>query len=597
MGEVDASPGWSGADSAELPCALHPEGEEAPGQVVTPHGTLHFLNLRGSFEAMAAQMGERLAQPIQRGAIPFYADYIDTMLRRSPRLNGARGLAGWAAGRLATSRLKKNLPDELFRGLAAMARGAGLELDTVLRAKLMPETFLWLLGQLQRLPGSALTTGLEGAPILSSTSTILRPPAANTLLHGRNLDFFGIGHWDAETTVAFYHPDDGMGYVSVASAGVLGGGITAMNAAGLTLSVHQHFHARLDLGGIPVGYAGDMAMRNAHNIEQAVAVLRDFPPVASWTYLLCEGDTGRAAIFEVGPGHEKLRFVDQSLSVAGYTNQYWGSDFRPAPPETPSIPERSRDARAGRLEAQLGAWADVKNRSATPPDVARVLADCTDPVSGNLRVFGPCIANVNTVASVIFEPAQRRVWVAAGASPTPRNWYIPFGLKAQGLHTGGPDLSAAPFIVARGWHLSAHGQAMELYRKACVRYWEGESDGRLLILIEHALALYPHEPNLHVLAGLLALRIGRARRAEGAFRRALEHFNDPARRAELGLYLAWALDLQGQRSASKFLYKRVFRDEAADALTRTRAGRGRWSRLRAEQARKLPLDFIYAGVP
>jgi hypothetical protein len=198
---------------------------------------------------------------------------------------------------------------------------------------------------------------------------------------------------------------------------------------------------------------------------------------------------------------------------------------------------------------------------------------------------------------VVFEPKNRRVWVAAGESPASRNWYIPFSLQAVDAHTGGPDPDALPFIVNRGWHHSAHGQAFELYRKACVRYWEGESDGRLLILIEHALALFPHEPNLHVLAGLLALRIGRAKRAEGAFRRALEQLTNRARRAEIGLFLAWALDLQGQRGAAKYLYKRILRDNAGDASTRSRAKQGRWIKFTTSQAAALPLDFVYAGVP
>ncbi len=189
------------------------------------------------------------------------------------------------------------------------------------------------------------------------------------------------------------------------------------------------------------------------------------------------------------------------------------------------------------------------------------------------------------------------MWVGSGGSPTARNWFIPFSLSAKDSHTGGPDLSQTPFVPDRGWHQSAHGQAFELYRKACHRYWAGETDSRLLILIEHALALFPQEPNLHVLAGLLALRIGRAKRAEGAFRRALEQVANSARRAEIGLFLAWALDLQEQRGAAKYLYKRILKDDACDGPTRKRARLGRWKRFTKSQAENLPLDFVYAGVP
>ncbi|MFW5967927.1 MAG: C45 family autoproteolytic acyltransferase/hydrolase, partial [Persicimonas sp.] len=394
-------------------------------------------------------------------------------------------------------------------------------------------------------------------------------------------------------TVVFYHPDDGLDYVAVSSAGILGGGITGMNAAGLTLVVHQHFVDDFDLDGVPVGYAGDRALRHAHNIDEAVAILRDYPPVAGWTYVMTEGDTGRAAVYEVAPGKEHLYELPDDGDRLGYANLYWGEDL--VDTEVDYYPQyrRANHARQVRVRNRLR---DLKEEAA-PPDIADILGDFTDPNTGRRRLFGRTIANVNTVASVVFEPEKRRVWVGSGGSPTSRNWFVPFRLDAVDDHTGGPDVSATPFIVANDWHQSAHGQAFELYRKAAHRFWADESDSRLLILIEHALALYPREPNLHVLAGLLALRIGRARRAEGAFRRALEQITEPERRAEISLFLGWALDLQGQRGAAKYLYKRIAGDEACDARTRSRARQARWIRFTQKQAERLPLDFVYAGVP
>ncbi len=587
---------WDPNAPTDPPCVVHYERQRDPGRVTTPQGDLLFLNVRGSVSQMAGQLGQRLANEIHAGAIPFFATYLQAVLRKNSPVARLSNVLRWATHRWVTRRLEDNLPAELYDATATMANAAGLNLESVLKAYLMPESFLWILAKYHEVLGTPAAPGLGAPPAFGCTSAVMRPPGASTVLHGRNFDYFGVEHWDKQATVVFYHPDEGLDYVAVSSAGILGGGITAMNAAGLTLAVHQHFVADLDLDGVPIGYAGDVVMRQAHTLEEAVAILRDYPPVAGWTYVMTEGDTGRAGIYEVAPGKENFYLVPSSQEKFGYANLYWGPQF--VDTELDYYPQyrRANHARQQRVNERLSELA-AGGDDVAPRQIADILGDFDDPSTGRRRLFGPSIANVNTVASVVFEPEHRRVWVGAGGSPTSRNWFIPFRLDATDTHTGGPDLGQRPFVADRGWHQSAHGQAFELYRKACHRYWAGETDSRLLILIEHALALWPREPNLHVLAGLLALRIGRAKRAEGAFRRALEQIVAPARRAEVGLFLAWALDLQHQRGAAKYLYKRILRDDACDGATRKRAHLGRWKRFTQSQAEHLPLDFVYAGVP
>lgn len=589
---------WERGEFSDPPCVTHPEQAPRPGRIVTPQGELLFLNLRGSLANMAGQSGLRLRDEIQRGPLPFFSTYLDTLLKRRTRLTRWRGAVDLFTRHWVTKRLAKNLPAEYRQAADALANASGVGLDELLGAYLMPESLLWILN---KYPGLASPHFLEtpadpeSAPHLGNATAVVRPPASASILHGHNVDYFGTGYWDRQATVTFYHPDDGMDFVSVSSAGVIGGGITAMNAAGLTLTVHQHLCEELDLDGVPIGYAGDLAIRRAHTIEEAVAILRNHPPVAGWTYVLCEGDTGRAAIYRVSPGDEELEIIANSRAKFSAANPDLTQDLGEAPADQPVWQRSLRNQ--PRVDACLDERFKASQTPGTPLDIAAILGDFQDPKTGRERLFGSTIASASTVGSVVFEPKHRRVWVAAGVSPASRNWYIPFDMQAIDAHTGGPDPTVQPFIVDRGWHPSAHGQAFELYRKACIRNWEGESDGRLLILIEHALALYPHEPNLHILAGLIALRIGRSKRAEGAFRRSMEQITQRDRRAEVGLYLAWALDLQGQRAAAKYLYKRIVRDGAGPPSTLKRARQGRWRKFSAAHASALPLDFARADVP
>ncbi|MFU8806122.1 MAG: C45 family autoproteolytic acyltransferase/hydrolase, partial [Bradymonadaceae bacterium] len=351
-------PYWESEEDSSLPCVIYPETAMASGRVTTPQGDLRFLNVRGSMQGMARQLGARTSTEIRKGAVPFFARYLEQTLQNSP-IHRIRGVMQWATHQWVTRRLRENIPREFAQAIEAYADAAGMDLDTLHAAYLMPETFLWVLGTYHRVLGSRRAFGLGTPPMCGCTSAIFVPTDTGAPLHGRNFDYFGIDYWDQFATVIFYHPDDGLDYVAVSSAGFLGGGVTSMNAAGLTLAVHQHFVDRFDLDGVPVGIAGDEVMRRAHTIEEAVSILRDFPPVAGWTYVMSEGDSGRAAIYEVAPGKENLHFIKPEQQTLGYANVYWGEGFKPT--EIDYYPEYRR-CNHGRQSRVVEALNDLVDR-------------------------------------------------------------------------------------------------------------------------------------------------------------------------------------------------------------------------------------------
>lgn len=582
-----------GADPTNPPCIVTAETSDRAGLVATPYGDLRFLNVAGTTEEMAVQLGLRTRDEVKLGPVPSFAGHLERTFANSP-VRRVAGLLDSATHGFVGRRLRGNFPADVQRAIAAYARVTEVDEDDVWRAYLMPELFLWVVGTYHKILGTRRAAGLGAAPMFGCTSAITLPPRSDRTLHARNFDYFGLDTWDRFPTVVFFHPDQGLDYVSIAAAGVLGAGATCMNAAGLTLVIHQHFPDEFDLDGVPVGVATDRVMREARTIEEAVRILREHPPVSGWTYVMTEGDTGRAAVFEVAPGKEHLAWAAEGEGGLGYANVYWGKNL--VDTEVDYYPEyrRCNYARQDRVRQCLVELTDA----AAPVDLARVLGDFTDPATGRERLLGPTIVNVLTVASVVFDPAHRRVWVAAGRSPTCRGWYIPFDLEARGPRRGGPTFDESPFIPFPGWHETANGKAFEFYRQAsALQQQDGARDDKLLVLVEHALALAPDEPYLRVLAGLVALRLGRGRRAEGAFRRALEAIEGPDRRAEVGLFLAWSLDVQGQRGAAKHLYKTVLADRHADEIVRSRARYNRIFRFTHAQASGLNIDFTYGGVP
>jgi hypothetical protein len=573
-----------------LPIHVAEETDEAAGQVRTPYGAVHFLSTTGTYAEMGADIGRRTREAIHEGCVPFFASYLAKVLKNSPVARFAQTL-DYATLRLIGQQLWGQVPWDFRDAIEAMTKTADLSERQVLRAYLMPETFVWILATYHRVLGTRGINALGAPPSFGCTSAITVPPHGSTVLHGRNFDYFGIGTWDEQQTVTFYAPSDGIPFVAIASAGILGAGATAMNAAGLTLVIHQHFPEKLDLTGVPVGIGADAAIRRAKTIEEAVAILRTYPPVAGWTYIMTEGDSGRAAIYEDAPGKENLQWIDPDDARLGYANVYWGENMDGVELDFFAEYHRCNFARQDRVGDCLMELAP----NAKPVDIARILGDDLDPVTERRRLVGSNIVSVVTVASVVFEPEHRRVWVGVGKSPTCRGWFVPFRLNDDG--TGGPDLDATPFHPFPGWQESDEGQAYDYYRRAAKGANDGMSDEQILIYLEHALALHPGDPNLRVLAGLVALKINRARRAEGAFRRALESLDRADRRAEVGLYLAWALDLGGQRISAKHLYRTTARDPNCDPMSRTRARLGQVRRFAERHARALTVDFTYASVP
>ena len=405
---------WKRGTPDDPPVDVTGETEDAPGVVSTPHGAIRYLNVFGSYREMGDQLGSRMGDAIRTGPVPFFATYLEHVLQNSP-VGKLSEMLRWATHRWITGRLEENLPPKFYEAVRATSAASGLSTETFLKAYLMPESFLWLVGKYHALAGTGRTTGLGAPPTCGCTSAILSnggTTGAPGVLHGRNFDYFGIDYWDKNTTVGFYHPDEGMSYVGVGSAGIIGGGITGMNSAGITLAVHQHFVDEFDLDGIPVGYAGDQVMRRAHSIEEAVSILRSHPPVAGWTYVMTEGDTGRSAVYEVAPGREKLHTFAPGEST-GYANVYWGENLVDA--EVDYYPEyrRSNEARQTRVSSCVRSTMSGSGR-AEPLDATRILADFTEAETGRRRLFGRSIASVHTVASVVFELVEEGIWVAAG---------------------------------------------------------------------------------------------------------------------------------------------------------------------------------------
>ena len=385
----------------------------------------------------------------------------------------------------------------------------------------------------------------------------------------------------------FHEPDDAQRYVSVAAAGVPLGGITAMNEAGLTLTVHQHmFTDRTRLGGQPIGMAGDRVMREATSLDEAQAILEETRPIGCWTYVITDGKQREAMVYEETPERRAVHRYGASdspeKSTVGYANIYLDEELGETEISLYGSYWRHNEGRHRRVNELLEQRAgDIDAQS-----MASILGDTGD---------GPCrvrdsIAMVMTVGSVVFRPEDGTVWVGTGEAPTSHGAFVPFSLE-HGAHA--PERGA---LTGGALETDAATEAFEGFRRTYLAYVDDSDVAAARAHIEASRELEPEQPLYAYLAGLLALVDGDA----AAAARALDHaialgHPDVERVAAFHLWRGRARDLLGRRREAIGDY-RVAHGLRSDEPVHAAARKGLRRAFTAANARRVHVDIGLADV-
>jgi hypothetical protein len=515
---------------------------------------IHVLRVSGSDYEMGYQHGQILRDSIPKGPLPYFARYVEKLL--SAGLLGRFGNApsraiGGVLSLTVGQRIAKRFPKRVLEAMDGLADGARISRKELRRAVTMPETYLWVGSAYKKIFRAPLAPR-HGVPVIGCTSAIAWGDATtqNRMLHGRNFDYQGVGVWDREQAVVFHEPKDGQPYVSISAAGVLLGGVTAMNAAGLSLVVHQHIACTdFDLDGLPVGCIGDEIMRYARSLDDARRMLDSHTPNGAWTYVVTSAKENRVMAYEVTSDRRAIvwpKDLDERSSekggVFGYSNVYLHKDLQPTEVDFYPSYWRNNMARFRRANERLH-----EARGKIDADViASILGDTADE-----KCRFSAISALTTVASVVFDPSRGVVYVATGRPPVCNRPYVAFDLHARGARrdlatvTGGSKIADAAAI-----------DAFDSYREAFEAHFNHSDVAKAREHVAHARKLQPRQPIYAFVAGLLALAGNDARAALVAFDDALALGHDDAERiAAFHLWRGRALDAAGRRDDALVEYR------------------------------------------
>jgi hypothetical protein len=541
----------------------------------------HVLRVHGDDYEMGYQHGSLLKHALPSGPVPYFDRYVERMLAAG--LGPRAGAAGGAVLRGTVGRrISAGFPDHARRAIEGLADGAGLDRKKLLGALTMPETYLWVLNAVRALARPGLAPRPEIAwplPLMGCTSAVAWGSATRhgRLLHGRNFDYQGVGAWDTQQAIVFHRPRDGQPFVSVSAAGVLLGGVTAMNSSGLSLVVHQHMASdALRLGGVPIGVTGDRVMRHAKNLEDARRILASDRHNGCWTYVVASAKEKAVLCFEVSPRRNAHRVFDEG--TFGYANVYLDEELGRTEHHIYPSHWRNNLARLSRSRELL-----AKHRGSIDENViASILGD---PGSGACR-FEDAISQIMTVASVVFDPERALVWAATGRAPVSNREYVAFDLQREGPR---PDLSP---LTGGKLANGAAVEAYDAYRDGYEAYFERADLGSARAHLRRAGELQPSVALYPFVLALLSLLDGDPSAAESELDRALAIGHDvPERRATFHLWRARARDLRGRRDPALADYRaataggRAVKKAAHDGLAR------------AWKSRRFGVEFALADVP
>ncbi len=545
---------------------------------------LHVVTLEGTAYEMGRQHGALLAEHVATGPVPYYSTYIKKVMR-----GGGLGRFAPVGARLLRrgvgKRVEKSLPGFAKDTIRGMADGAGLSYRDLMDGCVMPDSLLWVAAKMMKVKRISPAIKHRLALGLGCSSAIAWGDATGDgrLLHARNLDYHGVDVWPRCGSVMFHTPDTGHRYVSVTAAGVPMGGVTAMNDAGLTLTVHQHmFSDGTKLGGTPIGCVGDLIMRNASNLDEAEAILRSHRPIGCWTYLIADGNAREVLCFEENPERQAAIRTSPEDSSFAYANIYLDAQLGATERDLYGSYWRHNLGRHERLHALL----TERHGSLDADGMAAILGDVGD---SECRIH-KSIAMLMTVASVVFRPEDGVLWVATGEAPVSHNAFAAFSFDKVGP---APEHGTLVGGIPRD---RPAAEAFDAYCKAYVAYFDGDDLGASRDWMRSACSAQPDQSLYHAVSGYLSVVAADPDAARASLDRAIELGHpDEQRLAAFQLWRGRVADLSSKRDEARTYYGRAL-EHAADAPVHKAATRGLRRRFTPRAARNISVDFAFADV-
>jgi isopenicillin-N N-acyltransferase-like protein len=168
---------------------------------------------------------------------------------------------------------RKHTPAKYYEELRGIAEGSGVPYQDIVAANFIPELFHC---SGFALAGSATKDG--------------------TLYHGRILDYGCDWKLQDHAVLIVAEPEGAIPFVNVTYAGFIGS-VTGMNAKKVSIG-EMGGAGQGHWAGVPMALLVRMALEEADDLDEAIAVFRDHPRTCQYFYVVADGKSGKGVGME-----------------------------------------------------------------------------------------------------------------------------------------------------------------------------------------------------------------------------------------------------------------------------------------------------------
>jgi isopenicillin-N N-acyltransferase like protein len=367
-----------------LAWSAEPSATTQPARVATRPASVPLFELRGDPAEIGKAHGTQLAEPIQT----LVRDYFGRFMKAEAK-GLDRDLARAGAMAFTPFVNRAHLAE-----IQALAKAAGIDPRDA------------MLGQC-----------FTDIALVGGCSTITLPAAASAdgvARFGRNLDFLSLNLLDRNTVILVFHPKDAYAFASICYPGMVGV-LSGMNEHGLTLAnMEVHRRGRMP-SGMPYMLLYRTLLERCRTVQEALTLLEKTPRQSANNLMLMDA-SGDRAVAEITPEAVKVRRAPDTAALIS-TNHQRGEDLDKA-------------GRCRRFD-YLHTAAEQQFGKVTEEAVEEMLAGAAQ--------------NKATIQSMVFEPANRVLYLAVGAGAHQYK-YVRVELKSylQGSAAGKRDTVLRP---------------------------------------------------------------------------------------------------------------------------------------------------------
>jgi tetratricopeptide (TPR) repeat protein len=521
---------------------------------------INFIRVRGNAVERARAHAALLKPEILNGALPALAKKNEWLIRRGPgfliRHSWIQALVVGIYRKLLIPYLDLRVSQEERDAIRASAEEVGLSYETCREILFQPDGMMLLIRTI--LMRHVLPEWIPGGlPGCTSAVALKSWTKDGRILAGRNFDYLVVGPWEKNASVIFNEtttPGE-IPFVSLTTAGVHTGGITAMNREGLTLFTHAHFGRKISLFGRPIVSIGDEVIRTCKTLDQAIDFVRKTKPCTNWAFVLTSARENRAAVIELTPSGIHVREAEDGFIA--HSNYFHAKDLQRYEALLCGSYCEDLKGRFRRIREIL----EPNRNQLQPQHLSEALGDQVDYFSGQERVFGNTVGVVTTVQSVVFDPEKQRFWMAnRQESPVGLGDYIEVDVDRfwkQPLNQYEQDMT-----VLTGYRpldpqlLEGIRHYREAYRCYHMNNDQEDFQTQALSCLRKAVAAFPSDGHLWIQAGIVAFKVREFKEAQAYFEGSRSRVLSPHVACVRDLYLARCLDLAGLRDRALELYRK-----------------------------------------